>query len=159
MTDPNRQQMTVTRVFDAPRELVWKTWTEPEHFAHWFGTPPLTTPVEEISMDVRPGGKWAATMVHEEDPTNRLPFRGRYAEVVEPERLVMIFEDVTNNDNPNVETLTVTFTDLGDGRTEIVANQAGHMPEEEYGEPLQSGYGGFFDRLEAHLADLQKGAA
>src|SRR5438552_3527516 len=46
----------VTRVFDAPRELVWKALTEPEHFAQWFGTPPFTTPVSTITMDVRPGG-------------------------------------------------------------------------------------------------------
>jgi uncharacterized protein YndB with AHSA1/START domain len=44
----------VTRVFDAPRELVWKAWTEPEHFSHWFGTPPYTTPLETISLDVSP---------------------------------------------------------------------------------------------------------
>ncbi len=155
MTDPNRQ-VTITRVFEAPRELVWRAWTEPEHFAHWFGTPPFMTPVEEISMDVQPGGRWTATMVHEEDPTQRLPFKGTYLEVVEPERIVMSFEDPEDDDNPLTETLTVTFADLGDGRTELVANQAGHLPVEEYSR-LEQGYGGFFARLETHLAELTKG--
>ncbi len=148
MTEPNRE-VTITRVFDAPRELVWKAWTEPEHFAHWFGTPPFTTPVATIELDVRPGGAWRATMVHEEDGTE-LPFRGVYREVVEPERLVLTFDDVDDPSNPRVEVLTVTFTDL-DGKTEVVAHQAGHLPEEEY-DALAEGYGGFFDRLAEHLA-------
>jgi uncharacterized protein YndB with AHSA1/START domain len=147
MTDPNRE-VTITRVFDAPRELVWKAWTEPEHFASWFGTPPFTTPPETVALDVRPGGAWRATMVHEEDGTE-LPFRGEYREVVEPERLVLTFADVENPDNPNVEVLTVTFTDVG-GKTEVVAHQAGHLPEEEY-KNLAEGYGAFFDRLAEHL--------
>src|SRR6266571_3211312 len=82
-----RPEATVTRIFDAPRELVWKMFTEPEHFAHWFGTPPFTTPLSTIAMDVRPGGEFRATMVHETDGTE-LPFVGRFVEIVEPERLV-----------------------------------------------------------------------
>lgn len=145
------REVTITRVFDAPRELVWKTWTEPEHFTHWFGGPPYTTPVSTISMDVRPGGEWRATMVSEVDGSE-LPFAGRYREVVEPERLVLTFDDVTDPSNPNVEVLTVTFTDLG-GKTEVVAHQAGHMPEEEYAQ-LEQGYSTFFDRLAGHLAQV-----
>jgi uncharacterized protein YndB with AHSA1/START domain len=155
MTEPSStegatgREVTVTRVFDAPRELVWKAWTEPEHFAHWFGTPPYTTPLSTISMDVRPGGRWRATMVSETDGSE-LPFLGVYREVVEPERLVLAFEDPQDPENPNVEVLTVTFNDLG-GKTEVVAHQAGHMPEEEYPK-LAEGYSGFFDRLAEHLA-------
>ncbi len=145
------REVTITRVFDAPRELVWKAWTEPEHFQHWFGGPPYATPLEKISMDVRPGGAWRATMVSEEDGSE-LPFAGHYREVVEPERLVLTFDDVDDPDNPNVEVLTVTFTDLGD-KTEVVAHQAGHMPPEQY-EALEQGYGTFFDQLAAHLAQL-----
>jgi uncharacterized protein YndB with AHSA1/START domain len=143
-------EVTITRVFDAPRELVWKAWTEPEQFAKWFGAPPFTTPASTVSMDVRPGGRWAATMVHETDGTE-LPFRGEYKEVVEPERLVILFEDTDDESNPLVETLTVTFNDLGD-KTEVVAHQSGHMPDEQY-EALVDGYGAFFDQLAAHLAE------
>ena len=90
-------------------------------------------------------------MVSEEDGSE-LPFAGHYREVVEPERLVLTFDDVDDPDNPNVEVLTVTFTDLG-GKTEVVAHQAGHMPPEQY-EALEQGYGTFFDQLAAHLAQL-----
>ena len=143
-------EVTITRVFDAPRELVWKAWTEPEQFANWFGTPPYTTPASTVSLDVRPGGRWAATMVHETDGTE-LPFRGEYREVVEPERLVLTFEDPADESNDLVEVLTVTFTDLG-GKTELVAHQAGNMPDEEY-KALVDGYGRFFDQLEQNLAN------
>jgi uncharacterized protein YndB with AHSA1/START domain len=148
-TDVGAQEVTVTRVFDAPRELVWKAWTEPQHFAAWFGTPPYRTPVETVSMDVRPGGAWRATMVSGDDGSE-LPFRGNYREVVEPERLVMSFDDVHDPENENVEVLTVTLNDLG-GKTEVVAHQAGHMPQEQYGQ-LAEGYSTFFDRLAEHLA-------
>jgi uncharacterized protein YndB with AHSA1/START domain len=150
---PNRTQVgdrevTITRTFDAPREAVWKAWTEPEQFAAWFGTPPYTTPPETVSMDVRPGGQWRATMVSEEDGSE-LPFQGEYREVVEPERLVLTFTDPEDPGNPNVEVLTVTLTDLG-GKTEVVVNQSGQLPQEEYPK-LAEGYSGFFDRLAEHL--------
>ncbi len=61
------KEANVTRVIDAPREQVWRAFTEPERFAQWFGTPPHTTPLSTVSMDVRPGSEWRATMVHESD--------------------------------------------------------------------------------------------
>jgi uncharacterized protein YndB with AHSA1/START domain len=151
---PNRTQVgdrevTITRIFDAPRELVWRAWTEPEQFAQWFGGPPYVTPPEKVSLDVRPGGEWRATMVSEEDGSE-IPFAGEYREVIEPERLVLTFADPADPGNQNVEVLTVTFTDLGD-KTEVVANQAGHLPQDEYGR-LAEGYASFFDQLAEHLA-------
>jgi uncharacterized protein YndB with AHSA1/START domain len=143
-------EVTITRVFDAPRELVWQAWTEPEHFSQWFGGGhPMTVPLSGVSMDVRPGGAWNATMVNAEDGSE-LPFRGTYREVVAPERLVLTFADVQDAENTNVEVLTVTFTDVG-GKTEVVAHQAGNMPQEQYPR-LAEGYGKFFDALAEHLA-------
>jgi uncharacterized protein YndB with AHSA1/START domain len=83
-----QRELVITRIFNAPRELVWKAWTEPAHFAQWFGTPPVTTPLSTISMDVRPGGEWRATMISEVDGTTH-PFVGVYREVEEPSRLVL----------------------------------------------------------------------
>jgi uncharacterized protein YndB with AHSA1/START domain len=148
-TEVKGREVTIRRIFDAPRDLVWKAWTEPEHFQHWFGGPPYKTPLETISMDVKPGGRWQATIFSDEDGSE-LPFRGEYREVEKPERLVLIFEDVMDENNPNVEVLTVTFTDLG-GKTEVVATQSGNMPEEQY-KALADGYSTFFDQLAAHLA-------
>jgi uncharacterized protein YndB with AHSA1/START domain len=57
--------ITTTRVFDAPREKVWREWTEPERFADWFGGPQSEVPLSSVAMDVRPGGAWRATMFAE----------------------------------------------------------------------------------------------
>ncbi len=142
----------LTRVFDASREQVWRAFTEPDQFAQWFGTPPHTTPLSTVSMDVRPGGAWRATMVHETDGSE-LPFRGTYREVVEPERLVFTYEDVEDPSNANVDVATVTFTDVG-GKTEVEYRQAGHMPDEQYPQ-VEEGVSGFFERLADHLERRQ----
>jgi uncharacterized protein YndB with AHSA1/START domain len=54
--------MSVTRVFDAPRERVWREWTQPAAFADWFGGTESEVPLDSVAMDVRPGGTWRATM-------------------------------------------------------------------------------------------------
>ncbi len=144
------RQATITRVFDAPRDQVWRYFSEPDRFASWFGTPPYTTPASTVSMDVRPGGAWAATMVHETDGSE-LPFRGTFTEVVAPERIVQTFEDVSDPGNKDVEVLTTTLVDLGGGKTEVTYHQVGHMPEEQY-RAVEQGVGGFYDRLAEQLA-------
>jgi uncharacterized protein YndB with AHSA1/START domain len=143
-------EATITRVFDAPPEEVWRYFTEPELFASWFGTPPYTTPASTVSMDVRPGGAWRATMVHETDGSE-LPFRGTFDEVVAPERLVQTFEDVENPGSTMVEVLTTTLVDTGDGKTQVTYHQVGHMPAEQY-RAVEQGVGGFYDRLAEQLA-------
>ncbi|HEY0417169.1 MAG TPA: SRPBCC domain-containing protein [Gaiellaceae bacterium] len=141
---------TITRTFEAPRDRVWQAFTEPEQFAAWFGTPPYTTPPDRISIDLRPGGEFRATMVHESDGSE-LPFVGRYVEVDPPTRIVQLLLDPNDSADANVETLTYTFEDLGEGRTQATYHQEGHLPDEQY--PLiEQGVNGFFDRLEEHLA-------
>ena len=143
-------EATITRELDAPREEVWECLTTPEGLAQWFGTPPFTTPASRIAMDVRPGGEFRATMVHETDGTELL-FVGHYLEVDEPARLVQSLEDPENPANENVELLTYTLADLGGGRTELTYHQVGHLPDEQY--PLiEQGVAGFYGRLAAHLA-------
>ena len=78
------RQIVITRVFDAPRELVWKVWTQPEHVARWWGPRGFTTTVTE--MDLRPGGKWRYVM-HGPDG-NDYPVHGVFREVVPMERIV-----------------------------------------------------------------------
>jgi uncharacterized protein YndB with AHSA1/START domain len=143
------REVSIVRLFDAPRERVWRAWTEPEEFASWFSTPPNTTPASGVAMDVRPGGTWRATQVSSVDGTE-LPFVGTYREVREPERLVFTFEDPEDRSAPYFETATVTLSAL-DGRTEMAFEQIGHLPEEQY-PLLEKGYAGFFDQLALHLA-------
>jgi uncharacterized protein YndB with AHSA1/START domain len=144
MTEPPAG-ITMTRVFDAPRERVWLEWTEPERFADWFGGPEAE--VDVASMDVRPGGRWRATMWF--GPARREShWRGEYLEVVAPERLV-----VTITDQPEevYELLVVELADLGDGRTEMRFEQRGWRPPEQY-ERTEKGWSGFFDRMAERLA-------
>jgi uncharacterized protein YndB with AHSA1/START domain len=136
------QEATITRVFDAPREKMWRYFTEPELFAEWFGHDPYKT---TATMDVREGGRWTAKMVSQEDGSE-IPFVGKFVEVVEPERIVQTFEDVENPENTQTETLTTTLEDAGDGKTRVTYHQVGHMPAEEYGR-VEEGVTGFYERL------------
>ena len=136
------------REFDAPRERVWQEWTEPERFADWYGGPHAEVPLSTVSMDVRPGGSWRATMFA--GPNRReIQWTGEYREVVEPERLVFTVSDRPGE--PEYEVVTVILTDLGDGRTEMLLEQRGHMGPQEY-EAAKTGWGGFLDRLDERLA-------
>jgi len=143
-------EVTITRIFDAPRRRLWAAWTEPEPFARWFSTPPFTTPVSGVAMDVRVGGEWRATQVSSADGA-RLPFAGVYKEVTEPERLVLTFENLEDRSDPDFEFLTLTFNDLGD-KTELVLRQTGHLPDDEYAF-LAEGYSRFFDQLDVYLSE------
>jgi len=138
--------ITITRVFDAPRERVWKEWTEPERFADWYGGSAAEVPVSTVSMDVREGGAWRATMLY---GGREIQWHGEYREVVEPERLVLTFSDRPGDE---YELVTVVLTDLGDGRTEMLFQQHGRMSPEQY-ERARQGWSGFFDRMDVGLAE------
>jgi uncharacterized protein YndB with AHSA1/START domain len=146
MADP--PGITMTRVFDAPRELVWREWVEPERFADWFGGSESEIPLSTVSMDVRPGGTWRATMLAGPE-RHEIHWKGEYREVVEPERLVLTFCDQPEDDV--YELVTVVLTELGDGRTEMHFEQRGQLPPEQY-ERAESGWSSFFDRMAEHLA-------
>ena len=138
----------ITRVFDAPRERVWKEWTEPERFADWFGGSESEVPLTSVAMDVRPGGSWRLTMFAE--PGRReIHWKGEYREVVEPERLVFTVSDEPGDET--YELVTVVLTDLGDERTEMHFQQQGQMSAEEY-ERAGQGWSSFFDRIDERLA-------
>jgi uncharacterized protein YndB with AHSA1/START domain len=140
--------IAITRVFDAPRERVWKEWTEPERFADWFGGDQAEVPVPTVSMDVRKGGSWRATMYA--GPGRReIHWKGEYREVVEPERLVFTLSDQPGDEA--YELVTVVLTDLGDGRTEMRFEQHGSLSPEQY-RRTRDGWSSFFDRMAGHLA-------
>jgi uncharacterized protein YndB with AHSA1/START domain len=141
--------ITIMRVFDAPRERVWREWTDPERFADWFGGSGAEVPVSSVSMDVRPGGSWRATMFA--GPGRReIQWKGDFHEVVEPERLVFTLSDQPGEGA--YELITVVFTDLGDGRTEMRFQQRGRLPADVY-ERAKEGWSSFFDRIAERLAD------
>ncbi len=109
--------LTITRVFDAPRELVYAAWTEPDHVASWFGPQGFTC--SAVTADPRPGGRWRACIRSPEGED--LWMHGVYREVDVPERLVFTFAW----DARELETLvTIGFADLG-GKTEMTFTQTG----------------------------------
>jgi uncharacterized protein YndB with AHSA1/START domain len=140
---------SVTRVFDAPREAVWREWTEPEAFADWFGGPDIEVPLSSVSMDVREGGAWRLTML----AAREIHWHGEYREVVPPERLSFTVAD--RPDPPWYDVVTVVLADLGDGRTEMHFEQRGGMTPEEY-ERAGRGWGRFFDRIDERLAQNRR---
>jgi uncharacterized protein YndB with AHSA1/START domain len=140
--------IAIIRVFDAPRERVWREWTEPERFADWFGGPTSEVPLSTVSMDVTPGGSWQLTM-YAEPGRREIRWKGEYREVVEPERLVFTVTD--RPDEEADEVVIVVLTDLGDGRTEMAFEQrGGGLSGEEY-ERAGKGWSGFFDRIAERL--------
>jgi uncharacterized protein YndB with AHSA1/START domain len=131
------REITITRVYDAPRELVWKAWTEPERLARRWGKRGWTTPPSSVTMDVRPGGVFRLNSISDEDG-REMPLDSVYREVVEPERLA--FGEAT-----------VTFTDLDDGRTEMTFHTT-IQTTEKIRDSAVGGLSSAFDRLAEQLA-------
>jgi uncharacterized protein YndB with AHSA1/START domain len=141
--------ITITWVFEAPRERVWREWTEPASFADWFGGPGSEVPLSTVFMDVRPGGSWRATMFTGPE-RHEIHWKGQYREVAPPERLVFTLSDQPGDDQ--YELVTVVLTDLGDGRTQMLFEQRGHLSPEQY-ERTKEGWAGFFARIGERLTN------
>lgn len=123
-TTTQDREIVLTRVFDAPRELLFQAYTEPEHLTHWYGPDGFSITIQE--MDVREGGRWRF-MMHGPDGTE-YPNRIVYREVVRPERLV--FEHgADQDDDPHRFHVTVTFTDEGGG-TRVTSRMLFATPEQ-----------------------------
>lgn len=137
---------TITRTFAAPRELVFDAWVTPEHFATWFGGSGVDVPADTVTMDVRPGGSWTATMV----VGNGVPdmhWVGEFVEIDRPAKLVLTLSDRSEAR----ELVTVILTEV-DGGTQMVFSQTGgHLSPEEY-ERTAAGWNTFFDALDTLLA-------
>jgi uncharacterized protein YndB with AHSA1/START domain len=114
-------ELTVSRVIDAPRPLVFGAWTDPRQTAKWWGPKGFVTVDHE--MDIRPGGAYSLTMRSPLGTDHRK--RGVYKEIIEPERIVFTFAWVDADGRPGVETLvTVTFEALG-AKTRLTLRQSG----------------------------------
>jgi uncharacterized protein YndB with AHSA1/START domain len=145
------REFTINRELAAPRELVFRAWTDPEHLTRWYGPRGCTTPLESISADVRPGGTWRATMVV--DATGQeFPTGGFYLEVRAPERLVFSWREPGGEAE---SVITVDLADLGDGRTAMTFHQAG-FTREDTRQGVHSGWSSAFDRLAEYVTDPEK---
>lgn len=149
-TSTSDREIAASRVFNAPRELVFKVWTDPKHITHWWGPRGFTNTIEK--MDVRPGGVWQFIM-HGPDGVD-YPTKVVYLEVKTPERLVY---DHGEDGQPGYFQVTVTFEDQG-GKTKLsmqmlfkTAKERNEVAE-KYG--AVEGLKQNMDKLEAYLAKI-----
>ena len=146
-TTSNIGEVTITRIFDAPPALVFECLINPEHLTHFWGPVGVHTPLETIKVDPRPGGVFEAVMVNDEDGAE-YPTRAVYAVVDPPNKLTWIEPDVEGG-----MTTSTTFTDLGDGRTEVIIFQT-NVPAIYRSAEAQAGMQSSLDRFAAYLGSL-----
>jgi len=158
----SEEALVIERIFDAPRQLVWKAWTEPERMMRWWGPKAFTSPACQI--DFRVGGKCLFAMQSPEfNEGQAIWSTGIYREIVPFERIVCTdsFADEHGNvvpathygmpdDIPLEMLVTVTFEDLG-GKTRMTLRHEG-LPAGEMSDGAQQGWSESFDKLAEYLA-------
>jgi uncharacterized protein YndB with AHSA1/START domain len=145
---PLTRELVITRVFNAPRSLVFETWTDHKHLARWWG--PRDYPATSVAMDVRPGGRWRHCLTSP-DTGNALWLGGVFREIAPPERLVFTFAWEEEGERGLETLVTVTFAEQR-GKTTMTFRQT---PFQSDAERDGHGYGwnSTFDRLVDHLAE------
>jgi len=134
--------LTLTRVFNAPIEKVWESWSDPELFAQWYGSPGKLT---GVTVDFKVGGLWRATTVMPDG--GKYPQVGVYRVIDGPTHLQFDFPDPDDIEDSAFEVMDIHLQDLG-GKTEMVFHQSGgNLPAEEYAGNLKKGWTGFFNKL------------
>lgn len=166
VTHPAEREFVISRTFDAPRDLVFRAWTEPQHLSRWWGPRIMTTSACEL--DARPGGAYRITMRSPEG--EEYPMKGVFREIVRPERLVMTMDcsehppawhdlikpnRAKDDVNPAGEMLcTVTFEDLN-GKTKVTVRMllsSAEVRTNMVKMGMNEGWSQSFDRLEELLA-------
>lgn len=149
VTQPAERVLAITRIFDAPRTLVFKAWTEPERLVQWWGPQGFT--LASCSVDLHPGGAYRLCMRPSEGTD--LWAQGAYREVVEPERLVFTWAWEDAEGKPRHQTLvTITFEEHG-GKTKMTFHQALFESVDER-DGHEGGWNESFDMLAEYLAEL-----
>jgi uncharacterized protein YndB with AHSA1/START domain len=147
VTTPTESEIVMTRVFDAPRDLVFEAHTSCEHMSHWWG--PRKYEIASCDVDFRPGGGWR--IVHRGPEGDEYVFHGEFREIVRPERITWTFEWEGMPGHVSVQ--TVVFEEH-DGKTTLTAS-AGYDTVEERDANLESGMldgaAETYDRLEEYL--------
>ena len=156
----NIKELTITRVFDAPRELVWKAWTEPERVKRWWGPKGFTSPV--IKIDLRVGGEYLSCMRSPEGQD--FWSKGIFREIVAPERLVMTdsFADKEGNTVPAsyygmsgdwpLEMLVIVTFEEQEGKTKLTLKHSGiEGISDTDRDNMEQGWSQSFDKLAVYL--------
>jgi uncharacterized protein YndB with AHSA1/START domain len=150
-TKPVEREIVITRVFDAPRAVVFKMWIDPNHLREWFGPGVFTNPVCEV--DARVGGKWHIVM---RDPQgNDYPCGGEYREVVAPERLAFTNIATDKAGNPIIDAFTTVTFEEENGKTKLTLQTRGTALVDyaaEYLKGMEAGWTQSLDSLAEELA-------
>jgi uncharacterized protein YndB with AHSA1/START domain len=147
-TEPADRVLVITRIFDAPRDLVFKCWTDPEHMAKWFGPKGFTSTV--LKNDLRPSG---AYRIHMRGPDGADHWtQGVFREIVPPERLVMVgsWADAEGNPTRPETVLTLIFDEV-DGKTKLTLHNA-IFESVTARDAHRGGWNSSLDRLAEYLA-------
>jgi uncharacterized protein YndB with AHSA1/START domain len=153
VTKPSAQEVRMTRVFNAPRELVFEAMTKPEHIKRWWGNLGEGYSVPVCEMDLRVGGKWRFVNRH---PGGEVAFHGVNKEITPPSRLVFT-ETMEPYPEPG-SVVTAVFTEE-DGKTRLTVTV--EYPSQEVRDMvvstgMEKGAGISYDRLEDLVAELQR---
>jgi uncharacterized protein YndB with AHSA1/START domain len=141
--------ITITRVFDAPRELVYRAFVDPDQLCQWFGPVGCSVPSDTIDIDARVGGHWRFVMVA---PEFSNPIEATFTEVVENELLAgdMRAVGVPGVDGVLRAELRLEFHDEGNGKTRLELRQ-GPFATDQLGADTTSGWESSFTKLDALL--------
>ena len=151
LAEPGKQEILITREFDAPRELVFKACTNPELIPEWWGQRNLSTQVDK--MDVRPGGQWR--FLNRDAQGNAYGFHGVYHEVLAPERIIDTFEFEGLPETGHVTLETMKLEPLPGGRTRLTVQSVFQSVADRDG-MLQSGMEEGLNETYDRLAELLK---
>lgn len=149
MSEPSTtpEDLRIERVFDAPRELVFEAWLDPQQLTTWYGPAQFTVPEEQITVEPRAGGRWELVMV-QSGAGNEHPLRSKIVELVEPELLVIENEAMPDH-GMGVTRTRVEFHDEG-GKTRMVLTDGPYS--EPMGDMAGQGWSGAFDKLAQALS-------
>jgi uncharacterized protein YndB with AHSA1/START domain len=151
MSDPTpvqaEQQITITRILDAPRELVFKAWTDPEQVARWFGPEGFDTPRDSVEIELRVGGRFNLRMVRGGSGKEH-PVSYEIVEFLEPELLVLKSEPMPEFGLQHGTVARIELQEEG-GRTRMTLTDGPYTEEGARG--AGAGWEGAFDKLEALL--------
>ena len=150
---PGSLEIVTKMTFNAPRELIFKAYTDPDLIPQWYGPRFLTTEVDKL--DAQPGGQWR--FLNRDPEGNVYAFHGVYHDVVAPERIVQTFEYEGMPGHVVLE--TAVFEDLGGGKTRVETQSVFQSIEDRDGmaaSGMEVGINDGYDRMNELMAVLQK---
>ena len=145
-------ELVISRVFNAPREAVFRAFLDPDQLSAWFGPVGWSVPRDSVSVEARAGGHYRFRMQSDEDPTKASPVDATIVEIVENELLVgeERWGDVPGMQEGTLMRMRIEFHDLGDGTTRIELRQGPYTQEME--SMASMGWASSFTKLETLLA-------